>query len=252
MSTFTSHVRRTLAAMATERAPSVFDYSDHNLTTILGADSAARLLREVIEDHQMLESVAQGSYAHSNGFDKITLISNHEPEFKLRLHAWWSKRNDSTKQEFIHNHRWFFTSSTLCGAAYVEIFEEDGSGELMWRYVYSPRDDAAEKYQLKVDGTRRLTSNLTLKLAPGSVYSMSGDALHRVLCVGDALSITMFVRWGSIRPTATVFSESEIMDEQLLSVPSFTPAETRLKLERIMAELSREAGSRRPRVSVLP
>ena len=196
MSPFLSCVRDALTKMAIERAPSVRDYMDENLGAILGRESAARLLREILEDRQVLESVAHESYTHGNGFDKITLISSDSPEFKLRLHAWWLKEEYSESKELIHNHRWFFTSSILRGAAHVEIFEDDGQGELMWRHDYSPRDDADEKYQLQPAGVGRLTSNLTLKLTPGSVYSMSGDALHRVLWVGNTLSITMFVRWG--------------------------------------------------------
>jgi len=252
MSKYRHHVRRTLAALATERIPSVLDYSDVNLTNILDAGSAARLLVEILDDQELLDTVARHSYAHSNGFDKVTLISNQAPEFKLRLHAWWPKGSSELKQEFIHNHRWRFTSSTLCGAAHVEIFEEDSDGVPMWRYEYSPRDDAVERYQLRPVGTSTLSSNLALKLTPGGVYSMSDMALHRVLWVGSTLSITMFVRWGSVRPTASVFSQSEIMDERITSVPSFTPTVMRLKLDRILVELSREASSRPSRPAVFP
>ena len=120
----------------------------------------------------------------------------------------------------------------------METFTEKDSGELMYRHEYLPRDDALEKYDLRIVGRSRLASDLMFKLTPGSTYSMSPDLLHRILWGGDMVSITMFVRWESIRPSAVVFSESEIEDEQMLSVPSFTQDQLRSKLEHILRELA--------------
>lgn len=91
----------------------------------------------------------------------------------------------------------------------------------MCRHEYFPRHDALEKYDLKFVGRSRLASDLMVKLTPGSTYSMGPELFHRVLWADDLVSMTMFVRWESIRSTAAVFSGSVLEDEQLLSVPSF-------------------------------
>lgn len=122
MSTFIEKARRTLSGVAHEGLRSVADYSDSRLTSILNVYSAARIIREILDSSQGLEDIARRSYTHSNGFDKITLISNGKPEFKLRLHIWWPRGRSEQNTELIHNHRWFFTSTTLCGSVQVETF----------------------------------------------------------------------------------------------------------------------------------
>jgi hypothetical protein len=237
MAEYIKHATTTLSEVALGNPPSVADYSDNKLTSILNARSAARIVSEILRDDELLGEVARRSYTHSNGFDKITLISSHEPEFKLRLHMWWPKGRDCQIREFIHNHRWLFRSTVLCGNAYMETFTEKADGYPVYRHVYFPRDDALEKYELRAVGRSRIASDLMSVLAPGSTYSMGPDLLHRVLWTGDRLSVTMLVRWQSVRPTATVFSPSEIQDRRLLSVPSFSPGRLRTKLARIIGEL---------------
>jgi hypothetical protein len=237
------YIRRThriLSEMAIEGTSSVATYADDRLTEILGIDSASRIVREILDDDRALVETAARSYAHSNGFDKITLLSSREPEFKLRLHAWWpgGSRN-GRNAEFIHSHRWLFRSTTLCGRAHVETFTERDGGEPVYRHEYQPRDDAREKYGLTVVGRSSLASDLMLTLTPGSTYAMGPDLLHRVIQASDAVSITLFVRWAAIHSTAAVFAESPIVDERILSVPSFTRDQLRSKLENIVAALDR-------------
>lgn len=234
--------RLALSKIALERASTVTTYSDDRLTQILSVDSASRIVREVLGDDRVLAVTAAQSYTHSNGFDKITLISSREPEFKLRLHVWWpSGRNGQNGQhnEFIHSHRWFFRSTTLCGSAHVETFTERAGGVPTYRHEYQPRNDASETYGLRVVGQSRLASDLMLTLTPGSTYAMGPDLFHRVVRVSDAVSITLFVRWAAIRSTASVFAESPILDEGILSVPSFTPDQLRSRLEEVVTTFNK-------------
>lgn len=237
MSTYIEKVHRTLSEVAYEGPRSVSDYSDSRLTHILNVYSAAQIIREILDTSEALGDIARRSYTHSNGFDKITLISNGKPEFKLRLHIWWPRKKSMKNTELIHNHRWLFRSTMLCGGAQVETFIEGDSGELMCRHEYLPRDDALEKYDLRFVGRSGLVPSLMVKLTPGSTYSMSPDHFHRVLWSADVVSITMFVRWESLQSTAVVFSESVIKDQQILSVPSFTTNQLRSKLENVLEEL---------------
>lgn len=230
-------VRRSLARLAVGDLPSDVSFSD-SLDRILSRDSAFSMIEAILADDRTLESVAECSYRHSNGFDKITLMSSDDPEFKLRLHVWWPKMSGGVSREYVHNHRWWFRSKVLRGNSYVEIFAEQDNGKLMHRHEYVPRDAVTEKYALKNVGMAKMASQFMFRLAPGSTYSMSPDAFHRVLWTGDEVSITMFVRWGSIRSTASVFSEAGIEDEGILSVPSFAGDQLRGKLWEIMTELA--------------
>lgn len=237
MSDYIGRLRRVLSEVAHEGASSVATYADGRLTESLSVDSASRLVREILGDNRALAETAARSYVHTNGFDKITLLSSREPEFKLRLHARWPDGRNGRNGEFIHSHRWFFRSTTLCGRAHVETFSERGGGELVYRHEYQPRDDARERYGLRVVGQSSLASDLKLTLTPGSTYAMSPDLLHRVIQASDSVSITLVVRWAAIHPTAAVFAESPILDERIMSVPSFTRDQLRSRLEDIVAAL---------------
>jgi len=239
MSEYIRRAHRVLADVALDRASSVTTYVDGRLTEILGVDYASRLVREILNDDRALAETAARSYTHSNGFDKMTLLSSREPEFKLRLHAWWPDGRNGRNAEFIHSHRWFFRSTTLCGSAHVETFTERDGGEPVYRPEYQPRDAARERYGLRVVGRSSLASDLMLTLTPGSTYAMGPELLHRVIQAGDSVSITLFVRWAATHPTASVFAKSPILDEGILSVPSFTPDELRSKLENVVAALDR-------------
>lgn len=237
MSEYIRRAHRVLSEMAFESASSVASYSDDRLTEILGVDFASRIVQEILDDDRALAETAARSYTHSNGFDKITLLSSREPEFKLRLHAWWPGMQNGRNSEFIHSHRWCFRSTTLCGSTHVETFTEKKDGESVYRYEYQPRDDARERYSLKVVGRSSLASDLMFTLTPGSTYAMGPDLLHRVIRVSHAASITLFARWAATHPTASVFADSPILDERILSVPSFTCDQLRSKLEDVVAAL---------------
>lgn len=240
MPEYNKKVHRVLSEVAVNSTPLVGIYSDRRLTEILGVNSASRIVREILDDDRALSEVAARSYTHTNGFDKFTLLSNKEPEFKLRLHAWWPAKNNDQNGEFIHDHRWSFRSTTLFGNVHVETFTERDGGEPMYRHEYQPRDDAKEIYCLRVVGRSSLASDLMFTLAPNSTYTMGPDLLHRVIRAGDGATITLFVRWSTTRPTASVFAKAPILDERILSVPSFTRDELRSKLKNVLAVLGQK------------
>lgn len=239
MSEYIDKVHRALSEMSVSGVPNIGTYSDRNLTDILSIKSASLIVREIIEDDEALSEVAARSYTHSNGFDKFTLVSNEEPEFKLRLHAWWPN-NNGQHGEFIHNHRWSFRSTTLCGNVHVETFTERDGGEPMYRHEYQPRDEKKEVYGLKVVGRSSLASDLMFTLAPNSTYTMGPDLLHRVIQASNEATITLFVRWSTTQPTASVFANAPILDERILSVPSFTRDELRTKFTDVLAVLGQK------------
>lgn len=241
MREYTESVYRALSAMALEGGPTATSYSDNRLTEILRTESALRIIRETLDDDQALSETAVRSYTHTNGFDKLTLLSGKEPEFKLRLHVWWPGGNSGKIGEFIHNHRWFFRSTTLTGTVHVETFTQRDGGDPMYRHEYMPRDDASQMYGLKVIGRSSLASDMMLTLTPGSTYTMGPDLLHRVIQAEEVATITLFVRWATIQPTASVFAHSPILDERILSVPSFKRDQLRRKLQDIIAVLDQRS-----------
>ncbi len=74
MATFTASAKRLLSELALG-GPSSDVTSEDTLTTLLSVRSALLIVKEILEDEQTLSVVAKASYRHSNGFDKITLVS---------------------------------------------------------------------------------------------------------------------------------------------------------------------------------
>lgn len=229
--------RQVLAAIGPDETSSVTTYANARLTDVLSPDSIRGIVQDILHDDAALAEVAARSYTHSNGFDKITLISSRLPEFKLRLHAWWATDREGQNTELVHNHRWHFRSSMLCGRAHLEIYEERTGGAPVYRHEYEPRDDNLETYGLRVVGPSTLASDLMLTLTPGCTYAMGPDLLHRVIPAGDRVSLTAVVRWATTRSTAWVFADAAIQDDSILRVPSFTPHELQSKLENVVATL---------------
>lgn len=234
---YIDQVAEVLSRVHERRNKSPEDYLNEQLTRVLNAPSAVRIIEEILGDDNLLERVARRSYTHTNGFDKITLIESSNPEFKLRLHIWWPQSDITRRYEFIHNHRWYFRSTVILGSSNVEIFSEKEGGIEMHRYEYVPRDAGAERYDLRLDGKASLSSDLMFSLTPGGTYSLGPDLLHRVIWDGSLVSMTMFVRWESVSTKAAVFASDEIFDDEMLSVPSFAAGQLRLKLEKILCEL---------------
>lgn len=241
---YARRARQVLAAIGPDETSSVTTYADARLTDVLSPDSMRAIAQEVLHDDAALAAVAARSYTHSNGFDKITLISSRHPEFKLRLHAWWVTDREDRNTEFIHNHRWHFRSSMLCGRAHLEMYEERTGGAPVYRHEYEPRDNGLETYGLRVAGPSALAPGLMLTLTPGCTYAMGPDLLHRVIPAGDCVSLTAVVRWATTRPTAWVFADAPIQDASMLRVPSFTHDELKSKLENVVATLDRAVASR--------
>lgn len=93
--------------------PTIFNYFNKN-TTI-------KILENILQDPIICEKIAQRSYTHALGFDKLVLvdlskdISPNLPKTQLRLHI-WNPENDAVPMvESLHEHSFDFVSVILSG-----------------------------------------------------------------------------------------------------------------------------------------
>lgn len=225
-------LRAVLNEAVAQTSPSSDTYTNEHLSIVLDAQQIIHLLESLLENRDHLIPIAQQSYTHSNGFDKITLIASINPEYKLRLHVWWPtpETSGSIPIELIHDHRWHFRSTVLAGSIRIELFQRAEQGPLKFQYRYHPRDDNRQTYSMYLVGRASLTSGFKARLGKGSTYSLDPGMYHRVICDDKMGSATVFLRWGATKDIADVFSDVQIDHPESISRPSFSVSEMETKL----------------------
>jgi hypothetical protein len=149
------------------------------LTIIAQPEVFRSLLSELSSNSSLVESVANRSVWHPNGFSKIVLIS--DPCFQLRLHVWQSIDGvPSEPRENIHNHRWDFAMILLAGSYWHQEFRPADNGEEFHAYTYQSTPDGAS-YSLTPAGITPLRCVFDACLLQGSRYTIASEVIHRVI-----------------------------------------------------------------------
>lgn len=133
------------------------------------------IINEVLANPQLLAQIAARSYHHGNGFLKVVLASQHG--WKLRLHIWFP---NTPCEENIHDHRWGFASTVLCGQLLSETFVDDVKGDITGtEYLYHARqhDDDSQKHS---QGRFCLRSLGQQCRSVGEAYFLPTSVLHRI------------------------------------------------------------------------
>jgi hypothetical protein len=136
-------------------------------------------IRAILRHRDLLAAVAERSYRHPNGFDKIVLAVGTAPKWKLRVHYWhdWSSQ---TMDPNIHNHRWNFASEVPLGsleATYYDVAINEGGPLNAYRY-YSPEGGSSFAFLPAGRATAVVTSVDTYRA--GDSYTLAYDSFHRV------------------------------------------------------------------------
>ena len=173
--------------------------------------SVAALLRDITSDQELAADMSLRSYWHSNGFAKLVVHVNEEPDFRLRLHVWPADYRHGSGYENIHNHRWPFASIVLAGAIRVDQFREiDDLGEpgavVCNRLVY----EAAAPGRvggLRLEGKRALRSLGTRNYPAGTVYFCDTDMLHTVARASRGTAATLMLAGAATGNDALVYQD---------------------------------------------
>lgn len=87
-----------------------------------------QILKEIINDDFLLEKIANRSYTHALGFDKIVLIDLKKDlginnKVQLRFHIWDNKNDALSVLEAMHEHSFNFVSLVLSGKLENQSFD---------------------------------------------------------------------------------------------------------------------------------
>ena len=192
------------------------------------------LLEEVLRDDAHAARHAGLSYTHPLGFEKIILI-DAEPDFALRLHAWWP--TGTPEVEHIHDHRFGFATTILAGGYTMRTFAISPDGDEMAEY----REESAgtrPAWRLERVGENRLIVASESRLGRGANYALAAQTLHQVDVTPGTLCITMFLQTRVIGSATRVFAlperhEPPVRAKRPMSVQSY-----RAQLDAVLAALA--------------
>ncbi|MFC6080337.1 hypothetical protein [Sphaerisporangium aureirubrum] len=171
---------------------------DHQVDPAVVAELGSRrslddIVSSLSGDRSLVEAVAARSYAHPNGFDRISLY--RDPlGLEVRVHLWWT---GVPSDESIHNHAWDFSSQVIVGSLRFQMLSPLPCGREYDRYSSSmPVGGRFGDYQFARTGAVRLDVVFDGTVTAGSSYSLNHEAYHRVLASpeGAPLVATIVVR----------------------------------------------------------
>lgn len=159
-------------------------YRHHNEASQALADWMARsfcpqtifaIINQVLSNPELLAQIAARSYHHGNGFLKVVLAA--QDGWKLRLHVWF---DNTPCEENIHDHRWGFASTVLCGQLLSETFDDDIDGDITGtEYLYHARQNQHDS-QKHIQGRFCLRSLGQQCRGVGESYFLPTSVLHRI------------------------------------------------------------------------
>jgi hypothetical protein len=171
------------------------------LATLRTTASLTALLGFLREDAARLGVVANHSYRHRNGFDKIVLASPRGSPLKLVLHVW--PKGGLETSDNIHNHRWDFSSVVICGALRLELYEQDVRGKSYSVMQYRPTEGVGN-FELHLGGIATVSARAAVTMTVGSTYSWARDHLHRAWGMSGQVTATLIVQGPPTREKTTV------------------------------------------------
>jgi hypothetical protein len=203
------------------------------------------LIDAFINDSQLMHDLSRRTYRHSNGFDRIELLSSTHSEFGLRLHVWWG--DEDAEKEHIHGHPWDFASRILVGILRVEQFIESASGDIFEVSEYD-RPDGRPTYRLRHVGTATLRRILSVALPAGTAYSADHELLHRVWTDPGKPTVSLMLHGrGTAYPSRVFFPKGaslEIERERRRESPHMDSLQSTLKrVKALVSNGSTDLGS---------
>jgi len=157
----------------------------------------AFLLSSIIQEPELLATIAARSYWHGNGFLKIVLL---DAGYKLRLHIWFT---GTSCEENIHSHRWGFASHILTGTLKSELWTDAANDEAMQQqnsqlqtneYLYTAKHQCGQQAiaaRKQIIGTACLQKLQNIAQTAGASYVMTPNQLHRIKHPGQELVATI-------------------------------------------------------------
>lgn len=210
------------------------------LNWYLEQHSPVDLIREVLDDDELVRAGAAASYRHANGFDKLILASSPLGHM-IKLDIWWPE--DPRGQEDIHNHRYNFSSLVLVGELSMEHYELRETGVLMDHFHVESDYQHGEAARGRTDrlhkqGQRKVEKLFRCALPAAGDYYLHHAQLHRVAAAPKFLTATLVFQDSNARDMSEVLRPPQSNRHTVRHNAPFGVAEFRTKLQALLQTLS--------------
>ncbi|QXJ21303.1 hypothetical protein AGRA3207_002142 [Actinomadura graeca] len=148
---------------------------------------------------------------HANGFLKLILVAADEwsvpglAGHKLVMHVW--DESTAGRSENVHDHRWSFWSTLVCGRLRWESYSLSGDPSAEPSHIEfeyrSPGD--ADRYAMLPKRRVPLECDFMFTAPAGATFRMSENELHRVTRADTDISATLFLQGAPVRDTTRVY-----------------------------------------------
>lgn len=192
----------------------------------------AELLHSIHASPQRTVECAARSYLHPLGFRKLVLISE-SPLFQLRIHAW--QPSDVPSVDHVHNHRFGFVSSVICGGYDMLLFQADDDGTPMLEYREAAQPGTG--WRLERQGTAGLRLLTNVRLRAGASYALAPGALHRVAVPAATRCVTLLLSTFATGTTTRVFVQHDQDVRTVVPIQVMSHEEYRRQLALLLDEL---------------
>jgi hypothetical protein len=193
------------------------------------------LLTALLNDEEKLCQSSLYSYKHSNGFDRIIILSPDDLSLALRLHIWWpDEQNDDCVH--VHNHPWDFSAQVITGAYRFQTFDISSIGDNMFAYQcisINRVGGCAMKYL----GRSKMGCTFDGVLAKGSIYALPKETLHCITNIRGTLTSTLLLHGPVAGDRTQLYSKDSISNEITPYISPFGKYELVRRLERYLKEI---------------
>lgn len=200
-----SYIRHTL----NDLDPNDLETCARRLETIDIKGLLSRCLNEDSTD--ILAHMADDSYEHANGFDKISFPALAGTPLRLRLHIWRGSlpgREQKVPLPDAHNHRWPLASRILAGTLRNDIYvAEDRTNGQYAHYVHH-QTGSVRGYRFTYLGPTELKQAEAIITSVGELYTLAPDIIHRAQPNQGIYTVTAALELAPVRKATDVFAES--------------------------------------------
>lgn len=181
------------------------------------ADCVRDHLSGVLRCDADLSELANRSYKHAAGFDKLILFQGVDQSYRASIHVWSPDRLQSGyDQEVIHDHNMPFATTILTGGYTQELYSPTSGGAVHTAFVFGRME-----YEPRGSHSELLRRVEVQALRAGESYSLIPTDLHRISGLHEmhGLTVSFFVqgkfRKDDVRLYVPGFAESFPIAERL-------------------------------------
>ncbi len=212
------------------------------LEKLLEAGAFSDFLCSLVDNDLALNEMANKSYRHPNGYDKLVLISPNEfpVPYELRLHHW--PEEGSGSESDIHNHGWDFASHIVFGSLSCEEFERAESGTRYRKIEYLRQSQGS--FTFSEGASHELAMTKSFILESGETYFQPRGILHRVFSSAKVGTCTIVLQGVTESTIADNYIRPSGAVPQPKSLQKMSMQEYRVRLLKLVEKIRRAGDSK--------